>query len=172
MGDIVALPQLKCTVALEAQRAWHSYIKNGFLLHTDRVLAEWLRDRAEMGEFERCVRSVCEGIRGLSGSGLIPLLRPLSSLAPAGRTGLAAFLDRRFEAECRPDDMARNLAGKLDVLMEHVRRFSARPSGDGYSADQLGEIRAAACALWRELEKVPQGFWLPEPPAAEEAASL
>ncbi|MGH9893390.1 MAG: hypothetical protein ACREA0_15655, partial [bacterium] len=93
-GDIVALAELRCAVAEEAQRAWHSFIKNGFLFHTDRVLAEWIRDEVPMREFEECVRDVCRDIGGFSGGRLVSQLRPIAALSCKERQRLVGVLDR------------------------------------------------------------------------------
>lgn len=160
-GDVIALPQLPCEVALRAQRAWHSFIKNGFLFHTDRVLTDWVRDELTMHEFEECVRGVCQGVRGFSGSGLIPLLRPLSALPAADRKRLARSLDRAFEEDFAPDELAERIGHHLDALLDAMSEIGMQAAGSVEEQDTLTRIRERARYLWRELEKLPQGFWLP-----------
>lgn len=161
VGDALAFPQRPCAVALQAQRAWHSFIKNGFLFHTDRVLADWVRHEPTMREFEECVRAVCQGVMGFSGSGLIPLLPPLSTLPSTVRERLARSLDRAFEEDFAPDAVAKRVSRKLDALLDGMRDLGTRAAGSAEERETLARIREGARCLWRELAMLPQGFWLP-----------
>lgn len=163
-GDTVVIAGLRCEVAEEAQRAWHSFIKNGFLFHTDRVLADWIRDEATLREFEGCVRGVCRGVKGFSGGRLVSQLRPLGALPGEERERLAAVLDRAFEEDFGPGEVARRVGERLDVLLGLVKNLASRDAGSAEQKEAMVEVRDAARALWRELETLPHGFWLPRRP--------
>lgn len=159
--DTVVIAGLRCKVAEEAQRAWHSFIKNGFLFHTDRVLADWIRDEVTMREFEECVRDVCQSMRGFSGGQLVSDLRPLQALDGEEQRQLKGALDHAFDRAFGPDKLAHRVGDRLDHLMGLARNFGSPETDPDEAKQRLAEIRGAAQALWRELEKLPRGFWLP-----------
>lgn len=171
-GDFVALPQLRCEVAQAAVDAWHDDIKNGLLWWSDDArLARRLRDASTMRQLEDRVRRVCRDVRGLSGALLVRQLPPLAELPVERRLRLVRMLDRAFENDFRPDDVARELDQKLDALLELVRDFLAR---DGELVDakpRLDEIRRSARFLGVALVNLPRGFWLPRRLAGDKEGS-
>jgi hypothetical protein len=166
-GDFVALPQLRCEVATEVTAAWHDDIKIGLLWWSDdERLTRRLLDSSAMHQFEERVRRICGGLHGLSGAQLMPLLRPLSSLRPEQQQHVAWVLDRAFVDEFGPDERARQVRERLDVLLQFVRDLGQGP-GPVDAKLRLDEIRSAARRLGRALEGLPRGFWLPRQPPGE-----
>jgi hypothetical protein len=159
VGDIVVLSQLRCEVARQAQLAWHSFIKNGFLWHTDVVLTRWVQDEKAMHEFEVLVLGVSCSVRQLSGALLVDLLGPLAGLRAAERDKLKARLDREFEQDFSPDKVAARIACKLIALSARIRE-SLAVTDIAERKRALDAIRGAARALSDELKPL-KGFWLP-----------
>lgn len=161
--DIVVLPRVHCVVAQHAQRVWHSFIKNGFLFHTDDVLARWMRNEADMLEFEVRVRGVCQDINEFSGAGLTGMLTPLSALPESDMKRLVFALDCAFEEGFSPNDMAGRVERKLNILLTRMQEFLSAP-GNSDEKSVLDAIREAARNLSCELHGLPDGFWLPRTP--------
>ena len=160
-GDIVVAPLFHCKVAEEAQRVRHDVVKNRLLLFDDDLLADWVRDDAQLQGLESSVRWVCSGMRGFSASGLVQQLRPLTALAPNVRERLVAALDRLFEDEFQPEAAARHVAHCLDAFLDSVRRLTTQIPGKSDEAEQLSEVRERARMLGLELATLPEGFCMP-----------
>jgi len=170
-GDVVALPQVRCESAHEAVSTWHDDIKNGLLWWSDdERLTRRLRDASAMDHLETRVRRVSATLNGLSGAMLVRLLRPFRTVPERDRERLAAALNRAFEEDFRPEDVSRDLVGRLEVLVQEVRAHAEEDRAGRSAHVYLKGIRIAASALGQALANLPRGFWLPRTPVQENEA--
>lgn len=157
--DVLTIPQ--CLAATVAKKCSHSDLKNVFAVFPDDALADWIMDDGEFHRFENDARRLCDGMWGFSPADLVKRLRPLEELTPDQREALCRVLRLAFESGFRPEEQRARLITKLDALLEALNMFRGRVQ----KSTNLGKIRDLAMRLREEIDRLPDGFWLPRVPS-------
>lgn len=160
-GDIVRHPDLRCRPAESARAIRHEEVENRLLLYVDEVLVEWLSDIRKLADLRCQVSALCGEMNGFSASELVPMLSPLSDLSSADRASLMEKLDRMFDSRAYHDQLALRVSSAVAGLVVARATFVRDSSDANKRADALAGVREAARVLHRELQALPNGFWLP-----------